>query len=313
ATIGCSIAVIKKTAKVSVSDDGFRPVLPKKKKREDILENGSGGENVGSKIQSSHLWDSETGDTTKSNSVNIEEECLVEETSFDYGENGAFAGEDPNLTPTGSKIKTKKVLGKPLGKINFSVSKEENNVLLDVSLKLPLFLMNLVNISTCKFFVSDIGFDKVVGKSSQEKLAIIKKLFSQINGFGGASTSSKFAGIIKATFTSELSLAQASKKAEKAKILVNTNLKKSSEHSNRTVVLKEILIRTSTEAVRAVLSKFKLIKSIKMQLVGLWQKVVVEFKQVDYANLIAAKWSILIGKDTMHVTRSDVDKELWDT
>ncbi|KAG9298884.1 hypothetical protein G9A89_015905 [Geosiphon pyriformis] len=37
-----------------------------------------------------------------------------------------------------------------------------------------------------------------------------------------------------------------------------------------------------------------------MQLVGLWQKAVVEFEQIDYADLVAAKWFILIGKDANH-------------
>ncbi|KAG9298384.1 hypothetical protein G9A89_005244 [Geosiphon pyriformis] len=91
------------------------------------------------------------------------------------------------------------------------------------------------------------------------------------------------------TFTSELSLVQTSKKAEEAKILVNTNLKKSSEHLDQAVVLKEIPIRTSTKTVHAVLSEFGIIKSIKMQLVGLWQKAVVEFEQVDHADLVTAK------------------------
>ncbi|KAG9302270.1 hypothetical protein G9A89_008761 [Geosiphon pyriformis] len=67
-------------------------------------------------------------------------------------------------------------------------------------------------------------------------------------------------------FTSKSSLAQASKKAEKGKILVNSDLRKSFEHSDRTVVLKEIPISTSIETVHIVLSKFGIIKSIKMQL-----------------------------------------------
>ncbi|KAG9302919.1 hypothetical protein G9A89_022336 [Geosiphon pyriformis] len=86
-----------------------------------------------------------------------------------------------------------------------------------------------------------------------------------------------------------MSLAQASKKAEETKILVNTNLKKFSECSNWAVVLKEIPIETSTETVHAALSEFGLIKSIKMQLVRLWQKVVVEFEQINHADLVVAK------------------------
>ncbi|KAG9295325.1 hypothetical protein G9A89_021256 [Geosiphon pyriformis] len=174
----------------------------------------------------------------------MEEKCLVEKTSFNYSESGILAGGNLNQTPTGSKVKTKKALGKPLGKIDFSLSDIENDVLLNTLLELPPFLKNLVNISVCKFFVLNIGLDK-------------------------------FAGIIKAMFTSELSLA---------------------------VVLKKISVGTSVETVHAVLSEFESIKSIKIQLVRLWQKAVVEFDQINYADLVAAKWSILIGKDVVHKT-----------
>ncbi|KAG9294842.1 hypothetical protein G9A89_008534 [Geosiphon pyriformis] len=68
------------------------------------------------------------------------------------------------------------------------------------------------------------------------------------------------------------------------------------------VVIKEIPIETLTEAVHAALSEFGIIKSIKMQLVGLWQKALVEFEQLDHADLIAAEWSILIEKDAMCIT-----------
>ncbi|KAG9291851.1 hypothetical protein G9A89_012136 [Geosiphon pyriformis] len=257
-TTGFGIAVIKKTAKVSGSSNGFRSVLLRKKRRDSVLENSSGGKNVGSK----------TGNTTESNSIDMEEECLIEKTSFDYSKNSALARGDSNQTPTGLKVKTKKVLDKPLGKINFSLNDDEDDVFLDALLELPPSLKNLVNISVCKFFALNIELDKV--------------LFSKINGFGEASTSLKFAGIIRAIFISESSLAQASKKAKEAKILVNINLKKLSECLDRTVMLKEILI------------------------------AVVEFEQVNYADLVTAKWSILIRKDAMHVARSDVNKKLWD-
>ncbi|KAG9304918.1 hypothetical protein G9A89_010780 [Geosiphon pyriformis] len=76
-------------------------------------------------------------------------------------------------------------------------------------------------------------------------------------------------------------LAQTMEKTRVANILVNTNLKKSMVHLNQAVVVKKIPVRTLAEAVYTVLSKFKIIKLIKIQLVGLWQKTVVEFEQVD--------------------------------
>ncbi|KAG9297896.1 hypothetical protein G9A89_000094, partial [Geosiphon pyriformis] len=183
----------------------------------------------------------------------------------------------------------------PLSKINFSLSNIDDDILLDALLKLPPPFKNLVNISVRKFFALDIGLNNVIKKSSQEKLAVVRKLFSKINGFGRAFTSSKFAGIIKALFTFKLNLAQASKKTEEAKILVNTNLKKSSGCSNWAVVLKKIPVRTSVEAVQAVVSEFGKIKAIKMQLVSLWQK-----------------WFILIRKDAVHMVKTDIDKQMWD-
>ncbi|KAG9298031.1 hypothetical protein G9A89_018859 [Geosiphon pyriformis] len=312
ATIDCSITVIKKAAKVSGSSNGFRPVLPKKKRRDSILEDGFGGKNIGLKVQSNHSWNSEAGDTTESESINMEKECLVEETSFDYDESSAFAGRDLDQTPTGSKVKTKKTLSKPLGKIDFSPSSNDNDVLLDAPLVLPPLVKNLVNVSVWKSFALDIGLDKVVGKFSHEKLQVVRKLFSKINDFGEASTPSKFFGIIQATFTSELGSIKATKKAIDAKIVVNTNLKKSTGHSDQAVVMKEIPVETLAETVHAALSEFGVVKSIKMQLVGLWQKAIIEFEKQSQVDLLADRWSILIGKDAVHIARSDLNKVTWD-
>ncbi|KAG9284896.1 hypothetical protein G9A89_006274 [Geosiphon pyriformis] len=279
-----SIAVIKKAAKVFGSSDGFRPVLPRKKRRSGILENGSGN----------HSWSLETGDTTESKSIDIKEECLIEETSFDYGEGGALAEGDYDQTPMGLKVKTKKTLDKPLEKIDFSPSSNDDDVLL----VLPPSAKNLVNVSIQKSFALDIGLDTVIRKFSCEKLLVVRNLVSKINGFGGASTLSKFAGIIRAMFTSELSLMKATKLATDTKILVNTDLKKLSGYLNWTVVLKEIPVGTSTKAVCTALSSF-----------GVVQKAVVEFSKSEQADLVAACWFIMIGKDAMHVVRADQNKE----
>ncbi|KAG9290319.1 hypothetical protein G9A89_007050 [Geosiphon pyriformis] len=296
---------MKKTAKVSGSKSGFKAVASRKKRKGDALAEGVNNRGVVAEGL-------ETGDTIESESVNMEKECLVEETSFDYGESGALAGEDYDQTPTNSKIKTKKALGKPLGKIDFSKDGSNDSVLLDAPLELPPPVKNLVNVPVRKLFALDIGLDKVAGKSSQEKLVVVRKLFSGINGFGGASTSLKFSGIIRVTFTSELGLIKATEKATGANIMVNTDLKRSVGCSDWAVMLKEIPVGTSAEAVCTVLFEFGIIKSIKMQLVGLWQKTVVEFEQSDHTDLVVAEWSILIRKDVVWVARSDLDKESWD-
>ncbi|KAG9307722.1 hypothetical protein G9A89_023287 [Geosiphon pyriformis] len=128
---------------------------------------------------------------------------------------------------------------------------------------------------------------------------VVRNLFSKVNGFGGVSTPTKSSRIIHVFFTSESSLAQTTEKARVANILVNTNLKKLFSHSDRAVMVKEIPVRTLAKAVHAVLTEFGSVVSIKIQLVELWQKAVVEFAQSDQANLVAAKWFILIGKDAV--------------
>ncbi|KAG9284330.1 hypothetical protein G9A89_007485 [Geosiphon pyriformis] len=282
---------MKKSVESSGFVGGFKTVLSRKKRRGGVLEDNTGGKEGSAKVQSGHSWSSETGDTTESDSVDMEEECLVEETSFDYGESGAL----------------------PLGKINFLDGNDNDDVLLDAPLVLLPPLKNLVNVSVRKSFALDLDLKAVEGNSAQEKLKKIRSLFSGINGFGRASTPSKLLGIIRATFTSELGLMKATKKATGANIIVNTNLKRSAGRSDWAVVLKKIPVGTSAEAVRTALFEFETIKSIKMQLVGLWQKAVVEFEHSDHTDLVAAKWSILIEKDAVRVARSDLDKVSWDT
>ncbi|KAG9287387.1 hypothetical protein G9A89_023759 [Geosiphon pyriformis] len=294
---------MKKTAKVSGSESGFKAVASRKKRKRGALAEGvdNGGIAVG--VPGVCSWSSETGDTTKSESVDMEEECLVEETSFDYGDGGALAGRDYDQMPTSLKVKTKKALGKPLRKIDFSKVGSDDGVFSDAPLELPSSMKNLVNVLVRKSFALDIGLDKVAGKSSQEKLVVVRKLFSGINSFGGASTPSKFSDIIRVTFTSESSLMKATEKATGANIMVNIDLKRSSERSDWAVVIKEIPIGTSAEAVRAVLSEFEVIKAIKMQLIRLWQKAMVEFEQLDQADLVAAE---SVGEKTCVIDRHSV-------
>ncbi|KAG9300604.1 hypothetical protein G9A89_005204 [Geosiphon pyriformis] len=190
-------------------------------------------------VLSGCFWSSETDNTTKSDSIDMKEKFLVEETSFNYEKNGALTSEDSEQTPKSSKIQTKKALSKPLGKINF-LDDNGDDILLDKSVVLPFPLKNLVNVSVRKSFALNIGLNKVAGKFSQEKYTVVRKLFSEINGFGRVSTPSKFAGIIKVIFTFESNLIKVTDKTTSAKIVVNTNLKKSAEWSNRAVVIKKI-------------------------------------------------------------------------
>ncbi|KAG9294057.1 hypothetical protein G9A89_004925 [Geosiphon pyriformis] len=298
---------MKKTTKVSGSNDGFKSVLPKKKRRGGALEDSSDDKN-------SRLWGSKTGDTTESNSINMEKECLMEETSFRQESGEESGGVDTNMMSKGPKrIVTKHTLGKPLGTINFGMENDDDDDILDGSFSLPSFLSlkHMVQVSVRKSFALDIDLRVVAGKSSQEKLAYVRKIFSGVNGFGRISIPSKFSGIIRAFFTSEKAMIVAAKIANDRGIMVNTNLKCPGDNCmNRTIVLKKILVETSVEAVHVVVSEFGKIKMIKMQLVGLWQKVIVELEDQTQADLLASKWSILIGKDAVHVARTDIDKQL---
>ncbi|KAG9292130.1 hypothetical protein G9A89_005274 [Geosiphon pyriformis] len=264
---------VKSFGHINSEEDVKVDVASRKKRKDGVLKDSAAGELVLFKKAISGSWGSKASDTIEFDNVDIEEKCLVEKTSVDYSKRSFFIKSNSNQTPKGLRLVTKKALNTLLGKINFLDDVDDNNIFLNTS---PL--KNLVNVS----------------------LVVVRKLFSKVNSFGGVFTLSKFLGIIYASFTSEFSLVQTTEKARAANILVNTDLKKLSSHSDRTVMVKEISVGISTETVHAVLSEFGIIKSIKMQLVKLWQKTVVKFEQLDYADLVAAEWSILIRKNAMH-------------
>ncbi|KAG9290747.1 hypothetical protein G9A89_011710 [Geosiphon pyriformis] len=107
-----------------------------------------------------------------------------------------------------------------------------------------------------------------------------------------ASTPSKFPGVICSTFTSEFSLIKARKLTVCENIVVNSNLKKTNICLNREVIIKEIPVDLSKLAVESVFSKFGKIVSIKMQLIGLWQKALIEFESLEVATLL---YTLLVG------------------
>ncbi|KAG9288372.1 hypothetical protein G9A89_021403 [Geosiphon pyriformis] len=234
ATVGSVIAVMKKTIKVSGSESGFKAVASRKKRKGGVLTEGIDNRSVIAKTPGAHSWSFETGDTTESKSINMEEKCLVEETSVDYGENSAFAEGDPNQMPKGLHVMTKKVLGKLLGVIDYSTVDIDDNVLDDSFL-----------------FLSSLPI--------------------------------------------KLAMMAAGKLANDYGVVVNTDLKcPDNVHTNWDIVLKEILVGTSIEAVCAA-------------------KAIVKMEDQNQADLLANKWSILIGKDAVHVARADMDKQTWDS
>ncbi|KAG9294180.1 hypothetical protein G9A89_021539 [Geosiphon pyriformis] len=194
------------------------------------------------------------------------------------------------------------MLGKPLDVIDYGTVNTNNDVLDDSFLFLPpLSIKPSVQVPVHKSFALDIDFVAITGKFSQEKLSFIRKIFSSVNGFGGASTSSKFGGVIHVTFTLEKAMMAAGKLANNHDIVVNTNLKHLVNNcTNRDIVIKEIPVGTLIEVVHAAL-------------VGLWQKAIVTLGDSDQADLLVSKWSILIRKDAVWVARADVDKQTWDS
>ncbi|KAG9306677.1 hypothetical protein G9A89_004224 [Geosiphon pyriformis] len=156
----------------------------------------------------------------------------------------------------------------------FHVDIRSNQVLLLKSHVLGMQCFNLM-----KSFVLDIELSVVPSKLIGDKLISIKKIFYQVDGFGGASTLSKFPGIIRSFFTSESSL-------NKAKVLVI---------SNKILVNNDLRRVNSQSAVESVFSKFGKIILIKMQLIGLWQKAIIEFKLSEVAiSTTAYDLSVLV-------------------
>ncbi|KAG9285561.1 hypothetical protein G9A89_006549 [Geosiphon pyriformis] len=286
---------MKKTAKVSGSESGFKVVASRKKRKGGVLAEGVDNGKIAAEVPGVCSWGSETDNTTESESIDMKEECLVKKTSVDYNDDGPFAEGNPDQMPRGLCVKTKKVLRKPLGVIDYDAVDADGDVL-DESLLLPppFSVKPSIQVPVRKSFTLDIDLVVVVG----------------VNGFGGASTPSKFGEIIRATFTSEEAMMTATNLANDRGVVVNTDLKRPvNNHTNRAIVLKKIPVGTSLEAVHAAVAEFGIIKSIKIQLVGLWQKAIIELEDQDQADFLASKWSILIGKDAIRVARADIDKQ----
>ncbi|KAG9290190.1 hypothetical protein G9A89_022166 [Geosiphon pyriformis] len=187
-------------------------------------------------------------------------------------------------------IKTKKALDKPLERIDFANHSDMNNVLSDGPLELPPSLKNLVNISVWKSFALDIGFDKVAGKFFQEKLNFVRKTFSDVNGFEGVFTLSKFGRIIHATLTSEAAMMAVTRLANDCGIMVNTNLKRpGSNCMNQAIVLKEILVKTSVEAVHMAVSKFGLVLVNTMTVTPVIKSVGLHWSHFSQALCVVCK------------------------
>ncbi|KAG9298237.1 hypothetical protein G9A89_002725 [Geosiphon pyriformis] len=123
----------------------------------------------------------------------------------------------------------------------------------------------------------------------RKKLSSSEKFFQKSMVLGGTTIPSKFEEIIKSTFTSEENMKKAVLLAGENGISINNDLRKQGFRSDQAIVIKEIPMDMLRDMIVAIVSEFEQIKSIKIQLIGMWQKTVVEFAESNQANLLASK------------------------
>ncbi|KAG9293643.1 hypothetical protein G9A89_018980 [Geosiphon pyriformis] len=190
------------------------------------------------------------------------------------------------------------MLGKPPKTLLFNVLSNNDDMVAFLSFKSCASEKCIFN--PVKSFTLDIGISALPDKTIGNKLIAVKKLFYQVNSFGSASALSKFPDIIRSFFISELSLIKAKELAVSKKILVNINVRKSNIYLNQKVIVKEILVDFPRSVIESVFSKFGYVILIRMQLIGLWQKALIEFKSSDVGSLVASKWSVLVMARDCH-------------
>ncbi|KAG9305738.1 hypothetical protein G9A89_005136 [Geosiphon pyriformis] len=169
-------------------------------------------------------------------------------------------------TPKAKIVISGVVDGSSLSSINYDM--DENAEDLPPPLNFPLskrwvdpkVVKTPMEVAVKKSYALDINLSAMEGKSTTAKTQAIKKIFSVVNGFRGATTPSKFEGIIRSTFTSEESMIKTMLLAGENEIIVNTNLMKSGVHSDRAIVIKEIPMDIPKEMIVAAVAEFGEIK-----------------------------------------------------
>ncbi|KAG9299375.1 hypothetical protein G9A89_014023 [Geosiphon pyriformis] len=221
-----------------------------------------------------------------------------EDVSISGGFDGSLLDSAVN-TSKSKRVNTSANFSSSIGSSDFEMDEEVKPLLPPFKKKVPLdkiwidlkIIKTPVEMSVKKSFVLNINLLAVEGKSATQKTQFIRKIFSKINGFGGATTPLKFEEIIRSTFTSEKSIKKAVLLASKNEINVNSNLKEQGIHSNWAVVIKEIPMDTPKDMIIIA--------------------AVVEFADSDQAAQLASRWSFLIGKDSVHVAMAMGDCGTW--
>ncbi|KAG9286899.1 hypothetical protein G9A89_012449 [Geosiphon pyriformis] len=120
-------------------------------------------------------------------------------------------------------------------------------------------------------------------------------IYSDVESLSGENEDVSMSGVIGGSFldlaaiTPKTNIEIATSLAKEKGIDVNSNLKRQEIRSDQTVVIEEISMDTPKNIIVVAVSKFGEIKSIKIQLIGMWQKTVMEFAELDQANLLASK------------------------
>ncbi|KAG9287941.1 hypothetical protein G9A89_017536 [Geosiphon pyriformis] len=213
-----------------------------------------------------------------------------------YSDVESLSGEDKNVSMFGVNVNTDAGFGSLLGSPDFYMDDEK--VVLPSCLPIflekkwidPKIIKTSVEVLIKKSFALDINLSAVEGKSAMAKTQLIRKIFSTVN---------------------EKNIEMATSLAREKETNVNTNLRKSGVCSDWTIVIKEIPIDTLKEMIVAAVAEFGEIKSIKIQLIGMWQKAVVKFAKSSQADQLVSRWSFLIRKNLIRVAKAVGDHDTW--
>ncbi|KAG9293721.1 hypothetical protein G9A89_019058 [Geosiphon pyriformis] len=82
------------------------------------------------------------------------------------------------------------------------------------------------------------------------------------------------------------------------------------DHSDQEMIIKKIPVDLPKSAIESVFSKFGKVVSIKVQLIGLWQKVLVEFESSEIADLVTARWSVFMEKNSVRIAKAINNKQI---
>ncbi|KAG9290647.1 hypothetical protein G9A89_011610 [Geosiphon pyriformis] len=283
---------------------------PKKPEASDIIINLSAGPLSAEMLQTTGIRHNKSwGSKMKSeeNSINkildIEnlKNTVAKETS--YIDSNTSEMNDMMDDTTLRKMQTRTYVLRQLPKVSSFVNVNDDNN--ELVLPAPKFVgsnqlssakshvLKKMSFEPVKSFALNVELSAVSGKTISDKLILVKKFFYQIDGFGEATTPSKFFGIIRSFFISKLSLKKVKKLAIHEKIMVNNNVKQVNKHLDWVIVVKKILVDLLKSAVESVFSKFEKI-----------QKALVKFELSEIADLVTAKWSVFMEKNSVHVAKA---------